>query len=262
MAAVFLSGPVAHACNGPGSTVIDAIYPSGDEVPENLLRFYLYFSAPMAAEDVLSSVRLRDSDGQNVEGVFLSNRFDLWSPDRTRLTLLLDPGRVKTGLDAHNELGRALIAGEHYELTIDTGLIDYDQCNLAEDYVHRFEATLEDTSAPDPAQWQIETPASGSRDPVSIDLGTPHDHLSMAFRVRVRDTNGDTVRGQVRLTDHEAGWQFKPEAPWDVQRYTISIGEEFEDLAGNRPGRTFDQPVGQRLPQPSLVRSFQPKSGS
>ncbi|MEO0931908.1 MAG: hypothetical protein AAFY14_14880, partial [Pseudomonadota bacterium] len=100
VATFFLCNYPAAACTGPATTVVDEIYPSGDVVPENLLRMYLYFSGPMAEADILPHIRLRHEDATAVDGVFLSNRFDLWSPDRTRLTLLLDPGRVKTGLNA------------------------------------------------------------------------------------------------------------------------------------------------------------------
>ncbi|MGR5147958.1 hypothetical protein ACQKP8_15595 [Photobacterium alginatilyticum] len=72
--------------------------------------------------------------------VFLDNKFALWSTDSSRLTLLFDPGRVKTGLVAHNAMGRALIPGEDYQLVIDPILEDvagnritglFDQPSLA-----------------------------------------------------------------------------------------------------------------------------------
>lgn len=86
---------------------VEEVYPSSNILPENLLRFYIYFSEPMMTSDSLESVYLADSNGKKLKGVFFKNRFDLWSSDKTRLTLLFDPGRVKTGLVAHNKMGRA-----------------------------------------------------------------------------------------------------------------------------------------------------------
>ncbi|MEL7026957.1 MAG: hypothetical protein AAGO57_06985, partial [Pseudomonadota bacterium] len=114
IAALLSGGNVAAACDGPGQTRIDAIYPSGSTFPENILRVYFYFSGPMAEAEILDNITLSRADGTPVDAAFLSNRFDLWSPDRTRLTLLFDPARVKTGLEANTELGRALEEGEAY----------------------------------------------------------------------------------------------------------------------------------------------------
>ncbi|MEM1286027.1 MAG: hypothetical protein AAGH43_11620 [Pseudomonadota bacterium] len=260
VASVSLLTAQAHACSGSAQTQVDAIFPSGAQVPENLLRFYLYFTAPMSTDDVLSSVSLITSDGVLVEGAFLSNRFDLWSPDRARLTVLFDPGRVKTGLDAHDALGRALEAGERYELRIDSGLRDAQGCSLAASFTHQFTATSGDIEPPDPSLWTVDAPQSGSRAPVRVRLGNAHDHLSMAYRIRVRDEDGETVPGRVELANAETDWLFHPRQAWSDQTYTVTVGEELEDLAGNRPGQLFDQPIAMDMPEPVLRLSFQPVS--
>ncbi|MEM1363616.1 MAG: hypothetical protein AAGF94_18225 [Pseudomonadota bacterium] len=250
----------ATACTGPGVTLVEEIYPSGSRVPENILRLYLYFSAPMAEAYILPSITLRRSDGSQVDGAFLSNRFDLWSPDRTRLTLLFDPGRVKTGLEAHDALGRALVAGETYQLSVDDSARDADGCALATEFSHSFVAGPSDVAPPDPGMWVLDPPKAGTTEPLSISLWTMHDHLSMAFRIRVR-RDGETLPGRLDLRADETVWMFTPRAPWSAERHEISIEEEFEDLAGNRPGQLFDHPIGLELPQPDLRLSFQPGTG-
>jgi|GEM_PF-4488641 len=110
--------PEANDTGDSSSARVEEVYPSADELPENLLRFFIYFSAPMGSGGIHESFELLDGEGRPVPGVFLDSRYELWSPDRRRLTLLLDPGRVKTGLKAHNRLGRALIVGEEYRLRV------------------------------------------------------------------------------------------------------------------------------------------------
>ena len=207
-AALFLGAASGFACTGPDSVRIDSVYPSGPRVPQNLLRMYLYFSAPMAESDVLSQITLIQSDGTVVDGVFLSNRFDLWSPDRRRLTLLLDPGRVKTGLAAHDALGRALVPGERYTLRVGTGLRDAKGCAIDGPFSVVFNVEEADVMSPDPEAWNIEPPRTGGRDPVRIDLKTPHDHLSLVYRIRVRSGDGEIVRGRISLLDDETVWAF------------------------------------------------------
>ncbi|MEL7167129.1 MAG: hypothetical protein AAGL96_16800 [Pseudomonadota bacterium] len=241
--AFFASGSLAQAACPP-ATGVD-IYPTAIVLPENLLRVYVYYPRSMSADAGLQHVRLLKSDGVTLAGVFLTNRADLWSPDRRRLTLLLDPGRVKTGLIANESLGRALVAGESYILDVSGSAFDTTGCPLGKDTQHSFAVENADTAPPDPARWTIVTPRAHSVDTLRVDLGSAHDHLSMAFRIRVLDKDGSTVPGAVALGPEEELWEFTPRAAWKAARYTLAIDERLEDLAGNRPGRLFDWPSNQ-----------------
>ncbi|MEM9319016.1 MAG: hypothetical protein AAGA70_08400 [Pseudomonadota bacterium] len=257
VAALYLGGHPAAACSVAALTQVDAIYPSGRAIPENILRLYLYFTAPMGEADILPHISLVRADGLVIDDAFLENRFDLWSPDRTRLTLLFDPARVKTGLEAHEALGRALIAGESYELRVDTGAADAQGCPLAAPFSHSYVAVASDVEPPDPRDWAFDTPQADTIEPLRIVLGSSHDHASMAFRIQVwRD--GERLPGRVELGTDETAWIFTPRRAWATERHEIRIEEELEDLAGNRPGQLFDQPVGVELPMPQLSLSFLP----
>ena len=220
---------------------VSDIYPTADQLPENLLRFYVYFSEPMSRENILSSISLLDSQGEEIPSVFLDNRYDLWSPDGTRLTLLLDLGRVKTGLVAHNRLGRAFVAGESYQLRIDAPL-DAHGCELAASHTKNFIALPEYITAPDIDQWQTNQPKVATNEPLSISLGRMIDHLSLAYRIRVQDLEGNAIRGALALAKNEQVWSFTPSTPWQAQDYQIAIDATLEDIAGNRLSGLFDQP--------------------
>ncbi len=236
--ALLVGGPL-NACE-VRSTEVVTVYPSGDQLPENLLRFYIYFSAPMGQKDILPSISLFDEDGQELEGVFLSNRFDLWSADRTRLTLLFDPGRVKTGLTANKDLGRALTSGSSYRLVIAESAQDADGCKLAALYSAEFRAGPADLASPEPENWALGLPRSGTRDPITIVLDGAADHLSLAYRIRVIGPAGASIPGNLELDAAETIWRFTPRQPWDGAQHTIRIDPRLEDLAGNRIGVPFD----------------------
>lgn len=221
---------------------VSAVYPTADNLPENLLRFYIYFSQPMQRQDILSSVYLADSDGNKVEGVFLENRFDLWSPDSSRLTLLFDPGRVKTGLVAHNAMGRALIPGNDYQLIVETSTKDSQGCNLARQFHKTFKATAADYDVPDLNLWNISQPKQGSSEVLTIDLNGKMDHVSLAYRIRVTDSEGQTVVGKIELAQQEQQWMFIPDHPWNQNLYQVVVDPRLEDVAGNRLTGLFDQP--------------------
>ncbi len=257
LAATLTAGSL-QACE-TGQTTVEEVYPTGEALPENLLRFYIYFSAPMGQDDILPAIDLLDSAGQKVDGVFLTNRFDLWSSDRTRLTLLLDPGRVKTGLNANRTLGRALVAGETYHLQISEAAQDAQGCPLATPHRVTFTVSEADVSSPSPDTWALLRPGVGTRDPLTVVLDGPMDHLSLAYRLRVIGPDGIPVPGRIGLENGETHWRFAPVAPWSGQEHQLAVDPTLEDLAGNRPGTLFDQPVG--LPETSWspVLNWSPK---
>lgn len=247
-----LSGAALADCDAAGQV---EIYPTAAVLPENLLRIYVYFPRPMDVSQGIDMVQLIDASGAQVEQAFLSNRDDLWSPDRRRLTVLLDPGRVKTGLDAHETLGRALVAGRSYAFEVSGTALGADGCALETDTRHDFQAGAADLEPPQPSDWELARPQSSTTEPVTVVLGSAHDHLSLAFRIRVLDAEGEIVPGSIALGPDEASWHFTPRAAWQPASYTLSIDERLEDLAGNRPGLLFDRPLDQ-APAP-WVRNLQ-----
>ena len=102
------------------STHVVEVYPSGPEVPENHLRLYLVFSGPMSSSGGGAQVRLIDDQGHPVPDPFLPLELELWNEDRTRFTVLYDPGRVKRGIWPNEEMGRALVEGRTYTLVVGT----------------------------------------------------------------------------------------------------------------------------------------------
>ncbi|MEL6202316.1 MAG: hypothetical protein AAFR39_08150 [Pseudomonadota bacterium] len=241
LAAGIVANPTS-ACENP-ITSVEEVYPTASVLPENLLRFYIYFSSPMGRADILPAINLLDAEGSVVDGVFLSNRFDLWSSDRTRLTLLLDPGRVKTGLRANLEMGRALIVGETYHLEISQAAEDGQGCPLVAARRVTFKVTDADLSSPSPDDWELIAPAAGTRQPLTLLLDNAMDHLSLAYRLRAVGPDGAPVPGRIALREAETLWEFTPIAPWPAVAHRVVIDPMLEDLAGNRPGALFDQPV-------------------
>src|SRR5262245_43217972 len=82
-----------------------SVSPSGAVVPENLLRLSVRFDAPPSGR-VLPRLALVGRDDRPLPEPFLEQ--ELWSPDGLTLTVLLHPGRVKTGLAARQVWGPIL----------------------------------------------------------------------------------------------------------------------------------------------------------
>ncbi len=94
------------------TTGVVAIYPSSAELPVNQLKLYVHFSSPMSEGWAARAIHVRRADdGEPLHGVFLAAEPELWDRERRRLTLLLDPARIKRGLVPHEEAGYPLIEG-------------------------------------------------------------------------------------------------------------------------------------------------------
>ena len=109
---------------GSPTTEVLAIYPSVEVLPVNHLRLYVHFSAPMSEDWAARAVHLRRADdGEPLAGVFLEGP-ELWDGERRRLTLLLDPGRIKRALVPNQQSGYPLIEGVPVVVRIDAAFRD------------------------------------------------------------------------------------------------------------------------------------------
>ena len=221
------------------STTVAQIYPSGGTMPENLLRVYIEFSAPMGRASALQHVQLLDDAGRVVEQPFLPLDYEFWNQDRTRFTLFFDPGRVKDGILPNVQMGRALQAGRQYTLVVDKAWRDAQGLPLAAEYRRTFRASPADTQPLDTARWRIAAPSAGGRDPVVVTFPEPLDHGLLMRAVGVR-RSATPLDGEVAVDASETRWSFRPAAPWTRGSHEIIALSILEDRAGNQIGRAFE----------------------
>lgn len=221
-------------------TLVTAIYPSAETLPENLLRFYVWFSAPMRRGEAYEHVRLIEAGQGPVEDAILEVRPELWDPEARRLTLLLQPGRIKRGLVPREELGPPLRAGRRYVLEIAPGWRDARGAPLVEGYARAFRATAPDDTPPDPTAWVLAAPAPHTVDPLSVTLDEALDHALLERVVTVVDPRGEPVVGVAVVAGEERRWIFTPASPWALGTHELRVDSVLEDRAGNGVGRPFE----------------------
>lgn len=223
----------------PG-TVVAAIYPSADVLPENLLKFYVHFSAPMQGGHIYNHIHLRNEAGNFVELPFLEIDEELWNPEMTRLTLFIDPGRIKRGVQPLEEIGPALEEGKRYTLEIDSAWRDSAGQPLKENFKRSFRVGAQDRDPPTLTSWKIEAPKSGTRDSVTVKFPEPMDHALALRVINVVNSAGRLVEGASTLSEHEQLWSFTPKQAWADGRHHLQVQNTIEDLAGNNIGKTFE----------------------
>jgi hypothetical protein len=222
------------------TTTVVAIYPSVEELPENLLKFYLQFSAPMSGGHIYDHIQLRDRAGKDVQLPFLEIDEELWDPTMTRLTLFLDPGRIKRGVRPLEEIGPALQAGQSYTLRISRDWRDANGAALKSDFEKTFKVTAADRDSPNPLRWKITPPKAKSRDPLTIAFDEPLDHALAQRVLRVSDPSGAPVSGGIKLDTTDRAWSFTPKDRWKPGAHKLIVPTIIEDLAGNNIGKVFD----------------------
>jgi hypothetical protein len=173
------------ADNAPPSTRVVQVFPSAAKLPENQLKFYIQFSAPMSRRSVYEHVRLRQDGGDPIELPFLELDEELWDPAMTRLTLLIDPGRIKRGVKPQEDEGAVFEVGKSYTLTIGADCRDAAGRPLREAFEKKIQIVAADRVSPDPKRWKVVPPASGTRDGLVVDFDEPLDH-ALALRLLAR----------------------------------------------------------------------------
>ena len=221
-------------------TEITHVYPSAATLPENQLKFYIHFSAPMGRGDAYEHVRLLDSRGRATDLPFLELSEELWDAGGQRMTLFIDPGRIKRGVKPREDLGPVLEAGKEYTLVIDRKWRDAAGRPLKADFQKRFRVTAPEESAIDQSTWKVTPPQAGSSEPLVVRFPRPLDHALVERTLTVHLADGTSVAGRGTSADEERRWEFRPQVPWKTGKHRIVIDTTLEDLAGNRIGRPFD----------------------
>ena len=221
-------------------TRVDRIYPSADVLPSNVLRLYVYFSAPMSRGEAWQHIHLIDADTIHpVDLPFLELEQELWDQNNQRLTVLFDPGRIKRGLVPTNTIGPAVVEGKHYQLVIDRDWHDARSVGLVDDFKKSFIGAPSDRVPPAPKNWRIRAPKAGTIDPLLIVFPKPMDYVLLQRMIGIFNDQGE-VSGSISVGSNETELRFTPREPWPAGSYRIEADNILEDISGNHLDRPFD----------------------
>jgi len=242
------------------TTVVQQVFPSSPIFPENLLKFYVHFSAPMSRGRIYEHIHLCNDAGKEIELPFLEIDEELWDPTMTRLTLFIDPGRIKRGVLPLEEIGPALEAGKHYTLVIDAEWKDGRGNLLKIGFEKQFSVGPPDRDPPDPTLWKILPPTADTRAWLVVTFPEPMDRALAQRVIQIAGDSGEAVAGKVALSAQERRWTFTPTTPWRRGVYRLVVPTTLEDLAGNNIGKPFEvdlfEGVQRRVATPTVKLPF------
>lgn len=224
--------------------VVTEIFPSGETLPENTLRFYIHFSVPMQPHVAFDYIKLRDASGAVDEAAFMSFKQELWNEDRTRLTVLIDPGRIKRDVATNLELGPALLAGQQYNLTVESGWPSADGTAVLPAFTKTFEVSGALRTRPDTRLWSANTTCAGTRGPLTVFFDRPFDRHQLMYAIRLVTQGGYKIDGEIEVGEAENHWSFTPRAPWPTGILDLYTDLTLEDVAGNNFVDLLDHAAG------------------
>ena len=217
-----------------------AIYPSANQLPENLLRFYIYFNTPMKKGQALKQIQLVDEEGGIDQYAFMEFKQELWSADGKRLTLLFDPGRIKRGLSTNELRGPALLAGKPYELIISGDWKDVYGQPLSISLTKKIEVVSPYHLPITLSNWRINPPRKNSHDKLTLHFDRIIDHALLSSMVTIVDEEENPINGYWEIAAEEQSVLFLPKEKWPQGNYKIIIDSRLEDVAGNNLQNLLD----------------------
>jgi hypothetical protein len=220
-------------------TSVTGVYPTGPEVPANLLRMYVEFSGPMGIRTGEPYITVLDGDGRDIAGALLPLDTDLWNPEHTRFTILFDPGRVKRGILPNRAMGRPLHPGDTFTVAIKREWPDAQGRPLASEFRKTYRVAPAIERPLSPSDWRFNAPRSGSRDWLVVTFGAGLDRALLERALSV-ERGSQALHGTIIVKAGEAQVSFAPQVAWPPGDYTLVVQPELEDPAGNRIGRAFE----------------------
>lgn len=219
--------------------------PKLEEVPANLLRFYVYFSAPMSLQNPYDFITIIDKSGKELVDPFVIIPEGLWNINHTRLTLLLHPGRVKEGVGPNMALGDVLKVGNSYTLKISKEWKGASGEPLKSSFTQTINATNPLERAMNINSWALRA----ERKNIGV-LHVVTDHpLDQPLAKRMLFIRGENDRILPSRVEFDSPEKFR--LLWqldDSEKLEMLIDPRLEDVCGNTPHYAFDLEGTERTP--------------
>ncbi|MDQ1552307.1 MAG: hypothetical protein QOD50_1729 [Actinomycetota bacterium] len=242
-------------------TIVESIDPRSPAVPANLLRFAVTFSTEMEEGSAAGHIQLLDETGVVMSGALLEMPPELWDREHRRLTVLLEPGRIKRGLQPHEQAGPPLREGGTVTLNVEASIRDAGGSALLEKADRTYRVGPPIRSRIDPLQWEVDWPEAPS-EPLVVRFDRPLDRALARRYLQVLDAHGRAVAGRAILDDTAELWMFTSTVDnADQGSWTLRVDSRLEDVAGNSVRRVFDRdldkPEDDGIDEPAVILTRQ-----
>ena len=138
-------------------------------------------------------------------------------------------------------MGNPLQKGNRYTLVVSPEWKDVQGLSLPNKVEKNFFVEGRDSDVPALASWNIQTPKTGTNQPLQINFGEPLDYFLLGETISIINDKNEMIPGKTKIIDRERKIAFTPQQPWKQGKYRIQVKAILEDLAGNNLNRPFDR---------------------
>lgn len=207
--------------------------------------YFEFDSRMQQTQSMLDFVKVTNLSENKEVNIFLPLENELWNLDKTRLTLWLDPGRIKKDLTPNKEQGIPIEKGQEYQIEIVETLEDEQGNSLDRNYTKPFYVEGRDESKPTINDWQLTIPEVDTKSGLGIDFQESLDCILISETIQIFKGK-EEVKGSFFVSKKGNSVVFIPENTWEKGNYQIKIQSRLEDLAGNNLNRLFDEDLENR----------------
>jgi hypothetical protein len=229
------------------TTQVSKILPLAHIVPQNILKFYVYFSEPMSMEDPLKYITITDDNGVVINDAFVRVPEGLWDQQKTRLTLFVHPGRIKRGVGLNIKKGMVFQKGMRYQINVNKNFKDYRGVTLVSNITKVFSVSQSIYQTLSPENWTLILPDVQSEQSLIIE---PERILEPVLAKKmihvVNKKTGRKVSGSIEVDSLASTLTFKPKTAWVPGKYELIVDDRLEDLAGNTTTALFDEDISKK----------------
>ena len=148
-----------------------------------------------------------------------------------RLTVFMEPGRIKRGIGTDPSHDPALVVGKSYSLAITA---------LGQTANHSFRVSDPVLEAITETDWRVVSPTAGSSEPAVVHFDRVMDAGLCEDEIGIVTSSGEVVQTHVSLAPDGTKMHLIPSRPWSAEEHHLFVSERLEDVCGNRLGEALD----------------------
>lgn len=229
-----------------------SISPDLTTFPENILRIYVEFNSPMSFENPYHFISIKNNQGEQLVEPFVIIPEGLWNIDRTRLTILFHPGRIKRGVGPNMTEGDILENGKKYIMEISKEWKGSSGKTLNSSFQKSFTVSYPLREKINFIEWDLIANEDGV---LYIKTLHPLDQVLAKRMLFIKAKEGDIQPSRVEFI---SAYQLR--ITWSkqsVSEYELIIDPRLEDICGNNPLNAFDYESGNLVTSKEMLkRSF------
>lgn len=190
---------------------VEKIFPISDEIPANILNFYIRFDQQMQDDiQAFQNVKIVDARGKEKELVWRHKSH--WLDNNKVLVLMIHPGRVKRGIDyKKEELGDLFTVGETYTLVVTPEIKNRFLQPLLKTYSKTFTIISYDRKIPKICFDKFQLPKVNTINSLTLVFSEGMDYTSIHEEVTLFDSESkEKISGSIIYTSHDSIFKFSP----------------------------------------------------